>query len=103
MYFGKNRIKIKKSSKTKSLIQMEHLDYQLKNKNENPFMNDGDDNKFNWGDTALIKKNAPPHLHPGEIVSICSVIKIDPDDVKKDPSLIESTWLYTGVSTLTHI
>lgn len=56
---------------------------------------DSEDHKFTWGDTVVIKKSAPAHLHPGEIVSICSVIKIDPEDVQKDPSLIEPTWLYT--------
>jgi hypothetical protein len=50
---------------------------------------------FSWGDTVTIKKSAPAHLHPGELASVCSVIKIDPEDVRKDPSLIEPTWLYT--------
>jgi hypothetical protein len=54
-----------------------------------------ENHKFNWGDTLIIKKSAPVHLHPGEIVSVCSVIKIDAEDVKKDPSLLEPTWLYT--------
>lgn len=40
--------------------------------------NSSEDYKFTWGDTVFIKKSAPTHLHPGEIVSICSVIKIDP-------------------------
>jgi hypothetical protein len=54
-----------------------------------------EDHQFTWGDTLSIKKTALTHLHPGAIVSVCSVIKIDPEDVKKDPFLIESTWLYT--------
>jgi len=58
-------------------------------------LDSSEDHKFTWGDTVLIKKSAPLHLHPGEIVAVCSVIKIDPEDVKKDPSLIEPTWLYT--------
>jgi hypothetical protein len=57
--------------------------------------NSSEEHKFTWGDTVIIKKSAPPHFHPGEIVSVCSVIKIDPEDVKKQPSLIEPTWLYT--------
>jgi hypothetical protein len=57
--------------------------------------NSSEDHKFTWGDTVFIKKSAPSYLHPGEIVSVCSVIKIDPKDVKKQPSLIEPTWLYT--------
>ena len=51
--------------------------------------------KFTWGDVAVIKDNAPPHLHPGEIVAICSVLKINLEDVKEDPTLVEPTWLYT--------
>ncbi len=57
--------------------------------------NPSDDHKFTWGDAAKIKKDAPLHLHPGELVAICSVIKIEPEDVKQDPSLVEPTWLYT--------
>ena len=57
--------------------------------------NSSENHKFTWGDTVFIKKSAPSHLHPGEIVSVCSVIKIDLEDVKKQPSLMEPTWLYT--------
>ncbi len=57
--------------------------------------NASEDHKFTWGDTVVIKKSAPSHLYPGEIVSVCSVVKIAPEDVKKQPSLIEPTWLYT--------
>lgn len=58
-------------------------------------MTPSEDHKFTWGDTVVIKKSTPPHLHPGEIASVCSVVKIEPEDVKIDPSLIEPTWLYT--------
>ena len=54
-----------------------------------------EDSKFTWGDTVIIKNSAPPHLHPGEIVSVCALVKIEVEDVKKVPSLIEPTWLYT--------
>ena len=53
------------------------------------------DSKFTWGDTVIIKSIAPQYFHPGEIVSVCSVVKIEEEDVIKDPSLVESTWLYT--------
>ena len=53
------------------------------------------DSKFTWGETVIIKNTAPEHLHPGEIVAICSLVKIEEEDVIKDPSLIEPTWLYT--------
>jgi len=51
--------------------------------------------KFNHGEAVIIKENAPSYLHPGEICSICSILKIDLEDVKKNSSLIEPTWLYT--------
>jgi hypothetical protein len=54
-----------------------------------------EDHKFIWGDTLKIKKSAPADMHPGEIVSVCSVVKIDPEDVIKEPFLVEPTWLYT--------
>jgi hypothetical protein len=58
-------------------------------------VNSSENNKFTWGETVVIKKSATPHLHPGEIASVCSVVKIQAEDVKKQPSLIEPTWLYT--------
>jgi hypothetical protein len=72
---------------------MEHLGFQFIN--ELFMTNSSEDHKFTWGDMVIIKKNAPSYLHPGEIASVCSVVKIDPEDVKKQPSLIEPTWLYT--------
>lgn len=53
------------------------------------------DHKFSWGDTVIIKDSAPVFLHPGEIGSICSVNKLDAEDVVQDPVLMEPTWLYT--------
>jgi hypothetical protein len=47
--------------------------------------------KFMYGDRILIEKSAIPHLHPREIVSVCSVIKIEPEDTEKQASLIEPT------------
>ena len=54
-----------------------------------------EDNKFTWGDAVLLKKNAPQAFHPSEFASICSVIKLNPEDLLKDPSLMEAKWLYT--------
>ncbi len=54
-----------------------------------------EDNKFTWGEAVLVKKNAPQTFHPGEFASICSVIKLDPEDLLKDPSLMSAKWLYT--------
>ena len=39
--------------------------------------------KFMYGDRILMKKNATAHLHLGEIASVCSVIKIEPEDIEK--------------------
>lgn len=38
---------------------------------------------------------APKDLHPGEIVSPCAIVEISPEEIKLDPTLIGSTWLYT--------
>lgn len=59
-------------------------------------LNSREDNKFTWGDSAVIKKTAPPHMHPGEYVAICGMTQIDPEDVALDPSLVEPTWRYTA-------
>ncbi len=69
---------------------MNNRDFKL-----TPYVSREENNKFTWGDAVLVKKNAPPCFHPGEFASICSVIKLDPEDVLKDPSLVEDTWLYT--------
>lgn len=54
-----------------------------------------ENHKFDYGEILIIKKNVPSNLHPGEIVSVCSIMKIAPEDLKKNPLLIEPTWLYT--------
>jgi len=51
--------------------------------------------KFTWGDTVKIKLGSPKDFHPGEIASVCSLVKINPEDISIDPILIEPTWLYT--------
>lgn len=52
-------------------------------------------NKFSWGDTVKIKHAAPRDLHPGSIVSVCALVEINEEDLRMDPALVESTWLYT--------
>lgn len=54
----------------------------------------GPDHKFSWGDTLVIKKTAPSHFHPGELVSVRSVEKIEPQYSGEDPSPEKSHWLY---------
>ncbi len=34
------------------------------------------DNKFDWGESAKVKKTAPIIFRPGKIVSICGVIHV---------------------------
>jgi hypothetical protein len=53
-----------------------------------------ENHKFNWGDTLIIKKDVPPDFHPGEVVSVCSVIKMNSDDVKKFSTIMQSNWMY---------
>ena len=53
------------------------------------------EHKFTWGETIIIKKNAPIHMHPGEIASICSVIKSPPRNLANKALSSTSTWLYT--------
>lgn len=39
-------------------------------------MNNGDDNKFDWGESVKVKDTAPSHFHSGQVGSICGMIKI---------------------------
>jgi len=57
--------------------------------------NDEDDNKFTWGETAIIKKTAPEHLHPGEIVSICGMTKIETNRLASLYNSQIDEWVYT--------
>ena len=59
-----------------SQILMEHLGCQLKNKNRSPLMNDIDDNKFDWGESVKVKDTAPTQFRPGQVASVCGMIKI---------------------------
>lgn len=52
-------------------------------------------NKFSWGDTVKIKHGVPKDFHPGEVVSVCAMVEISSEDLEIDPTLIETTWLYT--------
>jgi hypothetical protein len=57
--------------------------------------NEKEDNKFTWGDSALVKKNAPKHYHPREFASICGITK---NKTEKLANLYHSkinTWVYT--------
>ena len=53
---------------------------------------ENEDNKFTWGDAAVIKKNAPAAFRPGEYVAICG---FSPDEEIKE-GFSSSTWRYTA-------
>ena len=43
--------------------------------------NEDEDNKFTWGDSIIISKEAPNQFHPREFGSICGFYKIKSDDI----------------------
>ena len=53
------------------------------------------ENKFTWGDSIVITKNAPSNFHPGEFASVCGFYKtISEESTKKFQSKI-GDWIYT--------
>lgn len=54
-----------------------------------------EDNKFTWGDAVFIKKNAPAHLYPGEIVSVCGFYKITSEEGANEFQCNIGDWIYT--------
>lgn len=53
-----------------------------------------ENNKFTWGDAVLVKKNAPPCLHPGEFASICGINQITFEETAKSFFTTVDDWLY---------
>ncbi len=51
-------------------------------------------NKFDWGESVKIKDTAPSNFCPGKLASVCGMIKITPEDVRKQLSVVEPTWFY---------
>ena len=58
-------------------------------------MNDEANNKFNWGETVLVCKTAPPIFRPGEIVSVCGMTKINNKMLSNKYDSIIGEWVYT--------
>lgn len=40
-------------------------------------INDIENYNFTWGETVLIKKDAPSKFQPGKIASVCSITKVN--------------------------
>lgn len=53
------------------------------------------DNKFTWGDSARVKNTAPLYFHPGEIVSIWGMTKIESEKLANKYKTNLGEWLYT--------
>ena len=53
------------------------------------------ENKFTWGDSIMIAKNAPPSFHPGEFASICGFYKISSKESAKELQCKVGDWVYT--------
>lgn len=52
-------------------------------------------NKFTWGDAVIVKKEAPLHLYPGRMASICSVIKVLGENTSTQYHDGDLPWFYT--------
>lgn len=53
------------------------------------------ENKFTWGDSIVIAKSAPTHLHPGEFASVCGFRKITAEESAKEFQCNLGDWIYT--------
>ncbi len=58
-------------------------------------MNDGDDNKFDWGESVKVKDTAPSHFFPGQIASVCGMIKIKTKILADKYESNIGEWIYT--------
>ena len=54
-----------------------------------------EDNKFTWGDSIIILKEAPKQFHPGEFGSICGFYKIKSEETAKELICTKGDWVYT--------
>ena len=54
-----------------------------------------EDNKFTWNEAVIVKNNAPEHLHPGEMASVCGMEKIQFEDVAEEYHAKVGDWIYT--------
>ena len=54
-----------------------------------------ENNKFTWGDSIIIIKNAPDQFHPGEMASVCGFHKIKSLETAAQFSCNVGEWIYT--------
>lgn len=52
-------------------------------------------NKFDWGETVKVKNTAPVYFRPGEIASICGMIKVKSKFLADKYKSNIREWVYT--------
>ena len=52
-------------------------------------------NKFDWGESAKVKIEAPIHFRPGQIVSVCGMTKIKSKKLADKYKSNLGEWIYT--------
>lgn len=50
---------------------------------------------FDWGETVKVKNNAPIHLNPGQVGSICGMRQISSEEGAKIYLCHKNDWVYT--------
>ena len=58
-------------------------------------MSDIEDNKFDWGESVKVKDTAPPQFRPGQIASVCGMIKIKTKILTDKYKSDIGEWIYT--------
>ena len=58
-------------------------------------MNDSNDNEFDYGDSVKVKDIAPYHFFPGQVASICGMIKIRTKILADKHESNIGEWIYT--------
>ena len=58
-------------------------------------MNEMDGNKYKWGDSVIVKDIAPPQFCPGQIVSVCGMIKVKTKSLADKYQCNMGDWIYT--------
>ncbi len=53
-----------------------------------------DNNRFDWGETVRVKDIAPINFYPGEIVSICGMIKTKSKVLADKYKVNIGEWIY---------
>ena len=54
-----------------------------------------DDNKFDWGECVKVKDTAPTQFRPGQIASVCGMIKIKTTTLADKYKRNIGEWIYT--------